>query len=57
MHNFKKDSDKFETESQMTLHVLRQLPIYGSKVQRHSHVLDELNRYHESITDQLVDFH
>ena len=41
----------------MTLHVLRQLPIYGSKVQRHSHVLDELNRYHESITDQLVDFH
>ena len=56
MHNFKEDSDKFEIESQMTLHViyLIQLPIYGTKLQRFSHVLVELICHHESITDSCL---
>ena len=49
MHNLKKDSDKFEIESQMTHHVVysKQFRIYNTRVKIFLHVLVKLIPYCE----------
>ena len=54
----RKIKTSFEIESQMTLDVvkLRQFRIYGTRVQRFSHVLVKLIRYYDWYR-LIVDFH